>query len=428
MLALQRFFLLAILLASGVSHAELTIEITQTPDDVVPIAITPFTGVEAGENLGSIIRSNLSHSGYFRALGPDDGQVRPAEPAAPSSEDWLAQADLVVRGVTTALPDGRLSFQYTLIRRGGDNAVLLSERLTAGTGRWRDVGHYISDRIYQKVTGFRGFFTTHLLYVNQYRRDGRLRYRLGISDMDGKRHVTALDSAAPIMAPTWSPDSRKIAYVSFESGRPAIYMQELATRERTKLAEFAGLNSAPAWSPDGARMAMTLSRDGNPEVYIMDLATRELTRVTNHPAIDTEPRWTEDGQSLIFTSDRSGGPQIYRLKLATGETRRLTFNGRFNARADLSPDERYLAMVNESGDGNYRIALQDLASGVFNRLTSTPLDASPSFAPNSRMVVYATTRAGKGVLAIISLDGRFRLTLPPVEGEIREPVWSSYLR
>lgn len=413
-------------LSGGAAQAELTIEITQTVEDALPIAVTPFGGVDGGENLGSIIRSDLNHSGYFRALGPDENAAVP--PVAASAEDWLAGVGLVVRGNTTTLPDGRLSFQYSLARQGGDNEVLLSERLTAGTGRWRDVGHYISDRIYQRMTGDRGFFTTHLLYVNQYRRDGKLRYRLGISDMDGKRHVTALDSASPIMAPTWSPDSRQIAYVSFESGRPAIYTQELATRKRTRLTDFAGLNSAPAWSPDGSRMAMTLSRDGNPEIYVMDLATRELTRITRHPAIDTEPRWTDDGKSLIFTSDRSGGPQVYRVTLATGETKRLTFNGRFNARADLSPNGRYLAMVNESGDGQYRIALQDLNTGTFNRLTSTPLDASPSFAPNGRMLVYATTRAGKGVLAIISLDGRFRLTLPPVEGEIREPVWSSYLR
>ncbi|MEL0028580.1 MAG: Tol-Pal system beta propeller repeat protein TolB [Perlucidibaca sp.] len=423
---LRSFFLLGLALAAGLARAELTIEITQTPEDAQPIAVTEFTGVQAGENLGSIIRSNLNHSGYFRAIGPDTGQAVPAVDG--SAEDWLKQAGLVVRGSTSTLPDGRLSFHYTLARLGEGGEVLLDDKLVAGTGRWRDAGHYMSDRIYEKMTGFRGFFTTHLLYVNQYRRDGKLRYRLGISDMDGKRQVVALDSAAPIMAPTWSPDSRRIAYVSFEGGKPAIYMQELYSGQRTRLTDFAGLNSAPAWSPDGRRVAMTLSRDGNPEIYVMDLASRELTRVTNHPAIDTEPRWTSDGGSLIFTSDRSGSPQVYRLNLSTGETRRLTFNGRFNARADLSPDGRYLAMVNESGDGQYRIALQDLSNGVFNRLTTTPLDASPSFAPNSRMLVYATTRAGKGVLAIISLDGRFRLTLPPVDGEIREPVWSSYLR
>ena len=425
MLSLRSLIFLGAMLSACLARAELTIEITQTPEDAVPIAVTPFTGEQAGENLGSIIRSNLNHSGYFRALGPAEGAAAP--PVASSSEDWLAGTDLVVRGSARPLPDGRLSFSYTLTRQGGGE-VLLDDRLVAGKGRWRDVGHYISDRIYEKMTGAKGFFTSHLLYVNQYRRDGKLRYRLGISDMDGKRHVTALDSAAPIMAPTWSPDSRQIAYVSFEGGRPAIYMQELLSGKRTKLTDFAGINSAPAWSPDGTRMAMALSRDGNPEIYVMDIATRELKRVTNHPAIDTEPRWTSDGKSLIFTSDRSGGPQIYRVELASGEIRRMTFNGRFNARADISPDGHYLAMVNEAGDGQYRIALQDLTNGSFNRLTTTPLDASPSFAPNSRMLVYATTRAGKGVLAIISLDGRFRLTLPPVEGEIREPVWSSYLR
>ncbi len=418
-----KLFLCA-LMFGGAAHAELTIEITQTLEDASEIAVTPFTGVEAGENLGSIIRSDLNHSGYFRAIGPEENPAVP--PVESSVEQWLVKAGLIVRGTVSTLPDGRLSFIYSLARQNGE--TLLSERLTAGSGRWRDVGHYISDRVYQKMTGDPGFFSTHLLYVNQYRRDGKIRYRLGISDMDGKRHVTALDSGEPIMAPTWSPDSRQIAYVSFESGRPAIYMQDLATRKRTRLTDFPGLNSAPAWSPDGQRMAMTLSRDGNPEIYVMDLASRELTRITNHPAIDTEPRWTADGKALIFTSDRSGGPQVYRVTLASGDTKRLTFNGRFNARADLSANGRYLAVVNESGDGQYRIGIQDLNNGVFSRLTSTPLDASPSFAPNNRMLVYGTTRGGRGVLAIMSLDGRFRLTLPPVEGEVREPAWSSYLR
>lgn len=412
---------------TATAQASLTIEITQVPDDARLIAVAPFTGEQVGENLGSIIRSNLNHADVFRAIGPEgsDGDTV-APPVVSSSEDWLSAAGLVVRGQVLRQPDGRLSFQYTLADRDGN--ALLSERLSAGTGRWRDVGHYISDRIYQRITGERGFFSTHLLYVNSYRRDGKLRYRLGISDMDGKRHVTALDSAEPINSPTWSPDGRQVAYVSFESGRPAIFMQNLATRQRTQLTQFPGLNSSPAWSPDGQRMAMALSKDGNPELYVMDLKTRALTRLTDHPAIDTEPRWSADGQSLVFTSDRSGKPQIYRLQLASGEVRRLTFDGRFNARPDLSPDGRTLAVVNENGDGQYRIATLDLRNGVFSRMTSTRLDASPSFSPNGRMLVYSTLRAGKGVLSIMSLDGRFRLTLPAIEGEIREPVWSPWLR
>lgn len=412
-----------LMMLAGLAKAQLTIEITQTLDSARPIAVLPFTGQQVDENIGAIIRSNLSHSDYFKALQPPEG----TDARASQDEGWTTSADLLVRGSAEKLADGRLRFHYTLLERGSGD-VLLDDALVAGTGRWRDVAHYISDRIYEKMTGERGFFTTHLLYVNEYTRNGRIRYRLGISDMDGKRHVTALDSAEPILAPSWSPDSRRISYVSFESGKPAVYIQELATRKRTLLTDFAGLNSAPSWSPDGERMALTLSRDGNPEIYVIDIATRELTRVTNHPAIDTEPRWTADGKALIFTSDRGGGPQIYRVTLATGETRRLTFNGRFNARADLSPNGRYLAMVNENGDGQYRIAIQDLTNGVVNRLTRSPLDASPSFAPNGRMLVYATSRKGSGVLAIMSLDGAFRLTLPPVEGQIREPVWSPYLR
>ncbi|MEO6698823.1 MAG: Tol-Pal system protein TolB, partial [Paraperlucidibaca sp.] len=194
------------------------------------------------------------------------------------------------------------------------------------------------------------------------------------------------------------------------------------------LTDFAGLNGAPAWSPDGKSMALTLSRDGNPEIYLMDLTTNALKRLTNNPAIDTEPRWTSDGQSLIFTSDRSGGPQIYRLNVATGDTKRLTFSGNFNARGDISANGRYLSVVHQTGGNTYAIGIQDLNNGVFSILTDTPLDESPSFSPNSQMVVYATRKGNLGVLGIMSLDGRFKMRLPAVDGEVREPVWSPYLR
>jgi TolB protein len=414
--------------ASSLTHAALTIEITQRLSEATPIAVVPFGGVKSADNTGSIIAADLDRSGSFNVIENSKLPSQPTSSAEILPSVWQnVPADFIVVGSVSRLPDGRLSYRYELLKRGGLDRVL-GETFIVDSGRDRDAAHYIADKIYKQATGEPGIFATKILYVNQYIRDGKKRYRLELSDIDGARQITLLDSAEPILSPTWSPSARQIAYVSFESRKPAIFVQNLVTRQRTKLTDFSGLNGAPSWSPDGKRMAMTLSRDGNPELYVMDLTNNALTRLTNHPAIDTEPRWTSDGKSLIFTSDRSGGPQIYRINIASGDTKRLTFTGKFNARADISPNDRHLAMVHQSGGNNYAIALQDLSNGVFSTLTDTPLDESPSFSPNSKMVVYATRKGNKGVLGIMSLDGRFKLRLPAVDGEVREPVWSPYLR
>lgn len=414
----------------GLAHAALTIEITQRLQDATPIAVVPFGGFNLSneDSTADIIRADLDRSGKFASLDPRTLPGQPTSSAEMLPASWQnVNADLVVVGNVTQLPDGRYSFRYELLKKGGLTRVL-GETFVVEKTRWRDAAHFISDRIYKEVTGLEGIFSTKILYVNQYRRDGRLRYRLELSDIDGARKITLLDSAEPILSPTWSPSARQVAYVSFENRKPSIFVQNLATRQRTKLVDFPGLNGAPSWSPDGKRMALTLSRDGNPELYLMNLENSALTRLTNHPAIDTEPRWSADGTSLVFTSDRSGSAQIYRLDLNTRDVKRLSFTGRFNARADISADGRYLSMVHQTGASTYAIALQDLRTNVFSILTDTPLDESPSFSPNSQMVVYATRKGRQGVLGIMSIDGRFKMRLPAVDGEVREPVWSPYLR
>lgn len=420
--------LLFLLVMSSLSRAELVIEITRGADDALPIAIVPFAGPQASDNIASIIKADLDRSGRLRSLPESGFPSRPASSAEVRYAEWQnIGANYLVTGSVQATANGQYEIHYELFSL--DRKVrLLGETLTVPAEQWRDAAHFAADKIFEAVTGARGIFSTKIIYVNQYPYNGKVRYRLELADADGQRPRSILDSPEPILSPGWSPDGHKVAYVSFESGRPAIYSQNIATQQRVRLASFSGLNGAPSWSPDGRRMALTLSRDGNPEIYVMDMATQALTRVTNHAAIDTEPRWMPDGKSLVFTSDRGGSAQIYRVSLDDLKVKRLTFDGNYNSRADVSPDGRYLALVNRQRGQQFQIGVLDMSNSVLNVLTQTPLDESPSFAPNGLLLVYASRKGQYGELGIVSIDGRTHVRLPARLGEVREPAWSPFLR
>lgn len=420
------FALLTCLTANA--HALLTIEISKEIAALKPLAVLPFADNEAGENIASIVRNDLSRGGLLKIVSENDLPLGLSLSGPVNDEAWQAlPGDLLLRGTQTLNPDGKFTFSYEL-RRRDDAAPVIAERFTVGSQRWRDAGHYISDRVFEKLTGEKGIFSTRIAYINTYERDGNKRYRLELSDIDGARRTRLLDSNEPLMSATWAPDGSKVAYVSFETGQSQIFMQNLMTRERKQLTDFSGINGSPSWSPDGKRMLMSLSRDGNAEIYVMDLETSELTRLTDNPAIDTEPRWLNGNEQLLFTSDRGGKPQLYRMNLASRETKRLTFEGRFNAKAAPSPNGRYVAMVHDSGDNRYRLAVRDLNLNTTDILTENGLDDSPSFAPDNRLVVYGTRQGGGYGLRIQTIDGKIQWRIPSQQGEIKSPAWSPLLR
>jgi len=424
-------WLLATIFFAPPAFAELAIEITRGVDKPTNIAVVPMTlrgGGTLSEDIGNIVSADLDRSGLFRTMSKINMLSYPAAAKEVYFRDWrIVGMEYVVVGDVVRDFDGRLKVTFSLLEVNGERSLFT--RMVQGSEReLRDIAHFISDTVYEAITGIPGAFSTRLAYVTATQAANRqITYRLMISDADGARERLMLESREPLMSPAWSPDGQELVYVSFETRRPAIFRQRLVDAHREQLTNFRGLNGAPSWSPDGRRLALVLSKDGNPEIYLFDLVTRAFTRLTNHFAIDTEPSWTPDGRALVFTSDRGGAPQIYRLTIGTGAVERLTFEGSYNSRGQVAPDGRTMVMVHRR-DGRYHIATQDIVSGRMRILTETALDESPTVAPNGAMLIYATKQGSKGVLAAVSLDSRVRYILPSRQGDVREPAWSPLLK
>ena len=426
--------LLMLMLSLQVQAASLTIEITQGAEGALPIAVVPFAwrgdaGSPPAHEIGAIVGADLLRSGRFKPLPESQMLSKPSRGEEVDFRDWRAVnvENLVIGEVSPNGPGGYLVKFYLYDVFRGEQITGYSMPTTAAD--LRATAHHIADIVYETLTGQPGAFATRIAYVESLRsgsgKEIKERVVLRIADADGFGPQTIVSSDEPLMSPAWSPDGRKIAYVSFENAQPSIWVQEVFTGKREKLTSFKGINGAPAWSPDGRYLALTLSKDGNPDIFVMDIARRSLRKLTRHGAIDTEPSWSPDGRTLVFTSDRGGKPQIYRVPVAGGDVERVTFEGDYNARASYSPNGRSLTMVTSVG-GAYRIATLDLVTRDYRVLSTGRLDESPSFAPNGSMIIYATRVNDKGVLAAVSTDGRVQQRLRLQEGDVREPVWSPH--
>ena len=434
MKVLRKFLVLfiPIIFSINTAQSELTIRITQGTSKQTPIAIVPFEfDVDSNENfldIPDIITKNLERSGRFKAIPREDMLQKPSTGADVDFDDWsiLGQEALVV-GRITQIGNDQYSIQFQLfdIFRGEQ---ILGYRMSANQSSFKYVAHRIADMIFEKITGIKGVFGTQVAYVTADGDSDDRFYKLVISDSDGENERIILESNDPIMSPAWSPDSRQLAYVSFEGNLSSIFIQTLRTGNRRKISNRIGINGSPAFSPDGRKLVLTLSNsDGNLDIHTLDLTTRKISRLTTNRSIDTEGTWSPDGSEIYFTSDRGGSPQIYKISSAGGTASRITFEGNYNARPRLSPDGKKLAMVHLR-DGRYQIGIIDIEKRSLLVLSTGSQDESPSFAPNSDTLIYATRKDGLGFLETVTADGLIRQRLASQLGNVREPVWSPFPR
>jgi TolB protein len=418
-------------LAAAPARADLQVLITRGVTDPIPIAIVPFARAvpaDGGFDVAAVVQHDLESSGRFRAMQRHDMLSTPTSANDVQAADWKAAGnDYVVVGRVTATSASELDVECDLINIQTGSRV--SQKFIANSASLRNAAHLVSDFIYSKILGVRGAFATRIAYVTVHGQPPSQHFQLIVADADGENPKVILESAQPIMSPSWSPDEQWLAYVSFENRLSGVYVQKVHTGERQLVSARVGVNGAPAYSPDGTHLALTLSgAGGNLDIWLLDLSTQGLTRLTDDPAVDTEAAWSPDGKSLYFTSDRAGGPQIYKLDIAQPKrVERITFGSAYNARPRLSPDGKKLAYVTREG-GNYRIAVQDLASGTVSVLSHGSLDESPSFAPNGALIIYAGRDGEVGTLQTVSVDGLVTQRLKSDQGEVREPVWGPFPR
>jgi len=412
-------FFCVFVLALIPARAEVRVDVSGVGITQIPIAIAPFKGqAVANQKPALIVAADLERSGQFRSSDPG---VPLDETSRPDFASIRQQnADALLTGSVTKLPDGRFDVRYRLWDAikgqdlGGQSFVVVASDL-------RLVAHKIADQVYEKLTGDKGIFSTRIAYVTK---QGN-RHTLWVADADGENAQAALTSPEPIISPSWSPAGDELAYVSFESRKPVVYVHEVLSGKRRVVANFKGSNSAPSWSPTGKSLVVTLSRDGGSQVFTIDAKGGDPKRITQSGGIDTEAVFSSDGSAIYFVSDRGGSPQIYRTPIAGGPVQRVTFSGNYNISPALSPDGKWLAHISRV-NGRFKLHLMELATDKVYPLTDTQMDERPSFAPNSKLILYSTQILGREALMTTTLDGKITARLAGQASNIREPHWGPF--
>ena len=412
--------LCALLAFVSAGNAQFRVEVSGVGLTQLPISVAPFQGEDkAGQKFSAIILADLERSGQFRGINAGANNLD--ERSLPDLTVFRqAGADALVSGSVSKLADGRFDVRFRVwdVVKGQDFG---GQSFAVGPADLRLAAHRAADYVYEKLTGDKGAFSTRIAYVTK----NGTRFQLWVADADGENAQSALSSPEPIISPAWSPDGNQLAYVSFESRKPVVYVHNVSTGKRRLVANFKGSNSAPAWSPDGKSLAVTLSREGGSQLFVLAAGGGEAVRLTQSRGIDTEPAYSPDGKYIYFVSDRGGSPQIYRMSTQGQGLERVTFNSAYSISPALSPDGRWLAYISRI-DGAFKLQVMELSSSMVRSISESGADESPSFAPNSKLIVYATRQQGRQALMTTTLDGRVKARLSGQSGDVREPDWGPF--
>ncbi len=422
MKVVNQLLLASLLCFTSIAFA-VNLELTQGMNKALPIGIDTFGNDPAAQQITKIVSDDLRFSGQFSLI---PSPVLGADNQSNMSLWTAAGADTVLTGTVERVDQNRYDVKFQLLDAPAKGRLLFGKTYQINPANLRSLAHHISDEVYFQLTGIKGIFSTRIAYIVVNRTGERAQHSLVIAEADGYNPQRLLVSSEPIMSPSWSPDGKRIAYVSFEKKRAQIFTVEVSSGKRQLITNFPGINGAPAWSPDGQQLAVVLSKAGSPNIYTVDINSGAMKQITFGGAINTEPRYSPDGQTLLFTSGRGGSPQIYRLSLADGQISRVTFDGNYNARASYTPNQKQIVLLHRE-DHQFNIGIQDVASSHITPLTFSTMDESPTVSPNGRLILYATHEGNQGYLAVVSVDGRVRTRLPSMNGDAQEPAWSPYL-
>lgn len=419
----KRFITLTILLFTSLFTHAMNLEITEGVISAMPVAVESFGEDNLARDFSDIIKKDLLFAGQFKLINPVNKYL---DKSLRVSKYRSLGVDSVLSGHIIPTTDNSFDVRYELIDITTNGKILKAQSFKIKKQQLRDLAHHISDDTYLKLTGDKGVFSTKIVYVSVNRTNKAIRYSLEVSDFDGQRPHTLLVSPEPIMSPAWSPDGKKIAYVSFERKQSQIYLIEVETGKRTLVTNFPGINGAPVFSPDGKELTVVLSKNGSPKLYQINLVSRSMRQLTYGDHIDTEPFYSNDGQYLYFTSNRGGTPQIYKYAFSTRQISRVTYSGNYNARPLLTSNQKNLVMLHREND-YFSIGVQNLRTGEVNPITFSVNDESPTISPNGKIVLYATKVNNLSTLKIVTIDGRVSKRLTINSGEVQSPAWSPYL-
>lgn len=425
--------LLVVFLFAGMATpaaAQLRIDVTRGQTEPVPIAVNSFSGEAIGQQISEVVAADLQRSGLFRSLPQSSFIERGlAVNATPRFADWRAiNAQALVVGQVTA-SGGNLTVEFRLWDVLADNQMI-GRRFTTASSNWRQLAHMISDAIYSRLTGEKGYFNTRIVFVAESGPMTKRVKRLAIMDQDGANLRYLTDGSALVLTPRFSPNEQQIAYMSYEGGQPAVYIYNLSAGSRMRLGNFPGMTFSPRFSPDGRSVIMSLARNGSTDIYRLDLSTKRMTQLTSGAGINTSPSYSPDGSRIAFESDRSGTQQLYVMNADGSGQKRITFGqGRYagsvwSPRGDLIAFTRmykgqfYVGVIRPDGSGERMIASAYHVEG-------------PTWAPNGRVLMYfkeTPTSSGRySRLYSIDLTGSNEQPLA-IETSASDPAWSPHLQ